>query len=313
MKPQWEALVAAYEDFLQVRGRADRTIRTRRWTLERFFDFLDEIGVREIWEVNASVLERFRESRYGFVNRFGKMDSPRTQAGYVMAVRGLFAFLKKTGRLQQDPAADFEYPRLPKTLPREALTHDEMKKMLAQADVRTLTGFRDRAILEFLYSTGLRFREFHRLEVGDVDLEGGSVFVREGKGRKDRVVPVGRVAALYLENYILGVRPLLACPWSGQVLFLSTRGLPLSDNRLDDVLKAYAAKAGIEKRVSAHTMRRTFATALFRGGAKAAHVRDMMGHETFESLSSYLRLTILDLKEAHARCHPREQEKPREE
>lgn len=306
MRANWEARWGEYEDHMRAREASKRTIATKRWNIERFFSFLEELGIRELWEVDLSVLERYRQARYGYVNRYGRPDGPLTQMKYIEAVRGFFKYLEKTGKLAQDPAADFQYPRAPKRLPKDALTHEEMKKLLRQPDVGTLTGFRDRTIIEVFYSTGLRLGEFQRLELGDVDLEGGTVFVRLGKGKKDRVVPLGRIACLFLENYRHGIRPLLVCPWSGEVLFLSTRGNPLSDTRVAQMLVDYATAAGIEKRVSPHTLRRTFATALFRGGAKAAHVKDMMGHENFESLSAYLRLTILDLKEAHSKYHPRE-------
>jgi integrase/recombinase XerD len=173
----WAALWADYETHLRVRHLSERTIDTKRWNILRFFAFLDELGLRSIHEVDRSVLERFRQARYEHVNQFGKMDGALAQAKYIETVRGLFAWAKKTGRIAQNPAVDFEYPRLPRRLPGATLTHEEMKRLLARPDVATPLGFRDRTILELLYSTGLRFKEFHGLEVGDLDLERGTVFV----------------------------------------------------------------------------------------------------------------------------------------
>jgi integrase/recombinase XerD len=304
----WKQIWEEYEQHLRVMQHSEATLETKRWNIERFFSFLDSVGVKTIFEVDRSLLERFRQNRYEYVNKFGKQDGILSQAKYIETVRCFFAWAKRTGRIAQNPAVDFDLPRLPRRLPKQTLTHDEMKKLLESCDVSNAIGFRDRTILEFLYSTGLRLKEFGKLDLEDLDLDRGTVFVREGKGRKDRVVPVGKIAGVFLENYVKGVRPLFLAPWSGDALFLSSRGRRLSRNGLGAALEKSAKRAGVEKHVSTHALRRTFATALLVGGAKAAHVKDMLGHEGFQALSSYLNLTIRDLIEAHKKYHPRERD-----
>lgn len=304
----WAQLWGEYERHLRVMQISEPTIESKRWNIARFFSFLDSLGVSTIFEVDRSVLERFRQARYEYVNKFGKQDGILAQVKYIETVRCFFAWAKSAGQIAQNPAADFALPRLPRRLPKETLNHEEMKKLLGACDVSNAIGFRDRTILEFLYSTGLRLKEFHKLDLGDLDLERGTVFVREGKGRKDRVVPVGKIAGLFLENYTKGIRPLFVAPWSEEALFLSSRGTRLSRNGLGVALQKSAKRAGIEKHVSTHALRRTFATALLIGGAKAAHVKDMLGHDGFQALSSYLNLTIRDLIEAHKKHHPRERD-----
>ena len=207
--------------------------------------------------------------------------------------------------------------RAPKLLPQSVLQHAEIKKLISRVPTNRPDGFRDRAMLELLYSSGLRAGEIVGIDVGDVDLKNRSVLVT-GKGNKQRMVPFGRTAARYLESYWVAVRPFLArCRPRGedgpgrddrQALFLDHFGGRLSYGVLLKRIHRYADALGFEAAITPHTFRRSCATELIRGGANLYHVKELLGHESLNTLKHYTRLTIVDLKKTHEKCHPRERE-----
>jgi integrase/recombinase XerD len=166
---------------------------------------------------------------------------------------------------------------------------------------------RDRALLEVLYSTGLRRQELVDVGLLDVDVASGILRVEEGKGGKGRVVPLGRAAGEWVERYLVSARPaLLGRREDPAKLFLSKSGQPLNGNAIREIVLRWARAAGLGKAVSPHTFRRSCATGMIRNRANPAHVKDLLGHEDFASLDAYVRLEIIDLKDAHRRFHPRE-------
>jgi site-specific recombinase XerD len=165
---------------------------------------------------------------------------------------------------------------------------------------------RDRAILEVLYATGIRRQELVDVTLSDIDLEGGVLRIECGKGSKGRVVPLGRAAVEWLGKYLQSARPALG--GESPHLFISKSGARLSGNVVREIVQRWAKAAGVTKVVSPHTFRRSCATGMIRNRANPAHVKDLLGHGDFGSLQAYVKLEITDLKEAHRRFHPREQE-----
>ena len=168
---------------------------------------------------------------------------------------------------------------------------------------------RDRAMLELFYSSGIRRQELVDLALADVDTESGVLRIECGKGGKGRVVPLGRVAAVWLGKYLAAGRPaLLGRQDDPGALFLSKSGRPMDGASVRDAVKRWALAAGIEKPVSPHTLRRSCATGMIRNRANVGHVKDLLGHGDFRSLDAYIKLEIVDLKDAHRRFHPRERD-----
>jgi integrase/recombinase XerD len=199
------------------------------------------------------------------------------------------------------------YLKEPKLLPKNTLSHAEVVRILESVPADTPIHVRDRAILEVLYSCGIRREELVCLDLAALDLEGGVIRVEKGKGAKERVVPVGRHAVEWLGRYLAAARPsLLGGREEHGRVFVSKRGLPLDGTSVLEIVKRWARAAGIEKPVGPHTFRRSCATGMIRGGAGVGHVKDLLGHEDFASLSSYVKLAIVDLKEALKKYHPRE-------
>jgi integrase/recombinase XerD len=208
-----------------------------------------------------------------------------------------------------DPGKDIRYAKIPKTLPKSVLTPKEAKRIIHAPDLRTTTGYRDRTFLEILYSSGIRKDEVNQLTIKGVDYNDGYLMIENGKGGKDRIVPIGKIACRYLENYIKSVRPELLINKGVDHLFLSLRGRQLSKNVVWDLVKKYAKKARIKKNVHPHTFRHTCATGMLKNKADLNTIRKILGHSSLNTTQIYTHLNISDLKAVHKKCHPREKDK----
>ena len=302
-------LVEKYQKHLTVLNFAPGTIKGHLFYLNRFFRFLKEKGIEEITAVTKDTIQDYQTHLYEEINYRGEPNSVRSQNNALKVVKSFFRFLAEQGYLVGDPAKDISYAKAPKRLPRSILTQSEMRKLLHAPDTRTALGYRDRALLEVLYSTAIRKEEVINLLLQDVDYHEGFIQVNSGKGRKDRVVPVGKIACRYLENYIKAVRPSLIRDPYNHHLFLSLKGNKLSKNMVWQIVKRYTRKARIKKVISPHSFRHTCATLMLRNRANIRHIQEMLGHASLDSTQVYASVSITDLKEVHSRCHPRERDK----
>jgi len=202
-----------------------------------------------------------------------------------------------------NPTEYLESPRLPKRLPR-VLTVEEVERLLAQPRLDTPAGLRDKAMLELLYATGLRVSELVALNVDHIDLEGQ--FLRcLGKGSRERVVPVAPVACRHVERYLLQARVKLAKDRGEPALFLNQQGRRLSRQGCWKIIKAYARSAGLQKEITPHTLRHSFATHLLENGADLRAVQELLGHADITATQIYTHLTQKKIREVYERAHPR--------
>jgi integrase/recombinase XerD len=298
-----------YREHLTLLNYSSGTIKGHLFYLNRFLRYLKEMGIEEITGVTKDTIRNYQTHLYEEINIRGGPNSVSSQNNALQVVKSFFRFLCENDYLVGDPSREISYARLPKRLPRSILTQAEMKRLLHAPDTRTAMGYRDRAILEVLYSTALRKEEINHLLLQDVDYNDGFLQVNSGKGKKDRVVPVGKIACRYLENYIKAVRPsFIRDPYNNH-LFLSLKGNKLSKNVLWGMIKRYARRAKIKKTISPHTFRHTCATLMLRNKANIRHIQEMLGHASLDSTQVYTSVSITDLKEVHSRCHPREKDK----
>jgi integrase/recombinase XerD len=224
-------------------------------------------------------------------------------------------WLVRQGQLPSNPAADLELPRKVNDLLREPLALSEVEAVLAQPDIEDRYGLRDRAILEVFYATGLRRQELANLTLSDIDEERGCVFVRQGKGRKDRFVPIGERALAWVRKYEHESRPrLLLVDGQGHTnmaanpneprLFVNQYGLPLSAYALSWRIRRYFDAAGVKKVGACHLFRHTMATAMLDNGADVRHVQEMLGHSIITTTQRYTHVSIARLRAVHAATHP---------
>jgi integrase/recombinase XerD len=287
------------------------TQETDEHALRRFLDWLetDKPQLRSLVEVDRQVLEEYAVALTVYETEEGARLKVSSRQRYLVSLVSFFRWLEAQGKVLANPAEDLPLPKLPKKLPRGVLSTKEVARVLAVPDLGTPAGLRDRAILELLYSTGIRNAELRALELGDLNLAEGLLTVREGKGAKDRVVPIGRVAQRFLERYLEEGRPELNRSRFERHVLLSRFGRPLSKTHLMRRVEEVGRRAGLGKPLTCHGLRHTCATHLLRGRADIRHIQVLLGHKTLSATEVYTHVAVADLKKVHERCHPRERAK----
>jgi len=300
--------VRHYLNAQQTEGKSRLTTINAKSSLKRLCAVLDGIGVTTVGALNHDALMAYREELAWHVTAKGSLLSERSQSECLGHLRAFCRFLVCEGWLLATPSARIPNPKKPRPLPRAILEPKEVQKIFAQPDMHTAIGQRDRAILEVLYSTALRREEVSNLTMLDVETEVGYVRVRQGKGGKDRVVPLGRSVCALIDTYVAGVREDWPNAQATDYLFLNRWGQRMNPNAVWAVVHKCVQRAGIKKPVSTHSFRHTCATHMLRNGAPIRHLQEMLGHVSLETTQEYTRVTINDLKAAHEQYHPREQD-----
>ena len=280
---------------------APRTITGYVREIKRLLEWLKEKGLALV-DVRTDDLMTYQGELYKRRRKDGKPVTSGNQKNAVMAIKSFFRWLYRRNLLLSNPSAAIEYPKIERRLPRVILTREEAKKILDTAKGKTPKALRDRALLETLYSTGIRVSEASNLTVDDVDTEERVLRVVQGKGRKDRNVPLTRQAAMATETYLVESRPRLG---RSRFLFLSTRGRKMDTQAINSVVRQWAVKAGIKKRVTCHTFRHSVATHLLKGRADIRHIQTLLGHASLETTQRYTHVEISDLQSVIRRAHPR--------
>jgi integrase/recombinase XerD len=293
-------LLREYLAHLEDLDRSPHTIRAERGNLRRFLGYLADRGIADVRAVTRE-----------HVWEYATMLVPRALAAHtkalkLTAIRLFFRWLRRRHLILVDPATVLPRMKEPERLPRALMERHEVNLVLAQPELWTLAGFRDRTMLEVLYATGVRAAELLALAVADVDLVDGLLRVNQGKGRKDRIVPLGTVAGKFVAEYLRAVRPRLARGSADGPLFVAGPGRRMPYNTLARRIRAYALRAGVKTRVTAHVFRHTCATEMLRGGSSIRHVQELLGHANVSTTQVYARVLPLDLVAMHARCHPLE-------
>jgi integrase/recombinase XerD len=221
-----------------------------------------------------------------------------------MALRGFFRWLARSNFILYNPASELVIPKLQKRLPRHVLSVEEAERVIAVPDTKTPLGVRDRAILETIYSTGVRRMELVGLKLYDLDRDRGTIMIREGKGRKQRVIPIGERALRWVDRYLAEVRPQLVVTPDEGYLFLTHYGTAFEKSSLTEMVRLFVKQAGIGKKGSVHLFRHTMATLMLEGGADVRYVQAMLGHSRLETTVIYTAVAVKKLKEVHTRSHP---------
>ena len=293
-----------YLEWMRVTNYSERTVENRQLYLAYFIQWADDRGVTRPAEVTKPILERYQRFLYHYRKQNGDPLSFRSQHSRLIPVRAWFKWLTKNNHILYNPASELELPRLERRLPKHVLTIKEAETVLAVPNLLDPLGVRDRAILETLYSTGIRRMEVVNLKLYDMDVDRGTLMVRQGKGKKDRMVPIGSRAIQWIEKYILEVRPGLIIDPNDTTLFLTHLGEPFTPNRLTQLVREYVTAADIGKRGSCHLFRHTMATLMLENGADVRFIQAMLGHVKLETTQIYTQVSIRKLKEIHDATHP---------
>ena len=226
--------------------------------------------------------------------------------GHINSAKKYLKWLYAEGYLHNDLSNVMTRLKTPRLLPKEILNHEQMRKLLDSIDTSNPTSYRDRTILELMYSSGLRVGEVATLKIDDIELNTATAKVM-GKGSKERLVPIGKTAVRYLETYMRAVRPFVDLH-NSRTLFLTRSGNKMNLKAIQRMVKRHTENVDCSFNITSHTFRRTCATVMLKNNAGIYHVKELLGHETLNTLKHYIRLDITDLKKTHAECHPREKD-----
>lgn len=300
----WPRLVDEFCDWMGAHGYSPRTIDNRRGQLAALVDWLAERGVTRPVEVTRPMLERYQRWLYHYRKPDGDPLSFRSQSQRLLPVRAFFRWAARNNIVLYNPASEIELPKVEKRLPRPALTAGEAEQVLAVCDLGEPTGVRDRAMLEVLYSTGIRRSELAHLVLFDLDVERSTLLVRQGKGRKDRMVPIGSRAVAWVTRYLTDVRPSLVVEPDDGAMFVSAEGCGFSPDRLTQIARRYVTDSGVNKQGACHLFRHTMATLMLEGGADIRYIQAMLGHAELSTTQIYAQVSIRALQAVHEATHP---------
>jgi integrase/recombinase XerD len=289
---------------LAVKNYSPRTVANRERYLRLFFAWCEARSVTRPEEVTKPMVDRYQRHLFHYRSANGKPLSFVSQIESLRPLRGYFKWLTRTNVLLWNPASEMELPRAARRLPKHVLTVAEVERVLAQPDVFDPLGLRDRAILETLYSTAIRRREASEVTLFDVDADRGTLMVRQGKGKKDRVVPIGERALGWIRRYLDEVRPRFVVAPDPGTLFLTYDGAGIGSAYLTELVSTYVRNATLGKTGSCHLFRHTCATLMLEGGADIRYIQEMLGHAELSTTQIYTRVSIRRLKAVHALTHP---------
>ena len=297
-----------YTNWMLEQNYSKRSFETRRSYLGLFLTWCYERNILSIYEITPDVPEYFQH--YLLTHQslgYKKVLSANARRSYLTSVSLFFRFLVKKRYLLHNPSYKLVFPRSVKSLPRNVLSQEEIEKVINNQNLEDKLGLRNRAILETLYSTGIRASELLHLTLNDINFEKGTLLVRRGKGNKDRVVPIGERAMKWIKKYVREQRSLLLNTESETKLFITRRGKPFKTvSTISHTVKIMMENAGIKKLGACHMVRHTTATLMLENGASTRHIQELLGHRYLETTQHYTKVSIHKLKEVYALTHPGE-------
>lgn len=295
---------SAYLNWLRERDFSPRTLQNAESGLGLFIEWAELRELLRPADITRREMEAYQRHLFHLRQPNERPLSFRTQRVRISQVSAFFRWMVKREILVGNPVSDLDLPKKPKHLIKEVLTEEEAEVILAQPDLSTAVGMRDRAVLELIYSTGARRMEACALAVTDLDPELGTLRIRHGKGNKERYVPIGKRALFWVSIYLNKVRPELARLVEASALFLSADGRPLDPDGFGQRVRRYVKDSGVGKSGGCHLFRHTMATLMLEGGADVRHIQEMLGHESLESTQIYTRVSLRHLREVHEKTHP---------
>jgi integrase/recombinase XerD len=300
-----DALAVCRDDYvmaLRTRNYSETTVVARRDDLRMFLIWAADRDLTRASQITRPILEAYQQWLWRYRKANGQPLGWATQRHKLHALKDWFRWLTRKNVLMHNPASELEMPRKEKRLPVTAPTVAQVEQLLAVPDVSDPLGVRDRTMMEVFYATGIRRAELCRLALSSINVARRTLTVRQGKGKKDRVVPLGARALHWLNRYQNEVRPRLLLDAREMTLFLTGFGAGFCVNAMSALVSSYMEK--IDLKGSCHLLRHSCATHMLEGGADVRYIQQLLGHESLETTALYTEVTINHLIEVHARCHP---------
>lgn len=299
-----EGYLARYLAQLQVQALSSDTLKRREHALRRFILWCDERSIEHPKDVTKPILESYQRYLYLYRKADGSPLTTASQNVMLTPIKSFFKWLTRENYVLSNPASELQPPKRGKRLPRAILSVEEIEQLMQQPKLDTLQGIRDRAILEILYSTGIRRMELVNLTLDAIDTRRQLLMVRSGKGNQDRYLPLGERAAYWLVQYLVKVRPRLLLSIGDSHVFLSDYGVAVTRELAGNLVKQYLRTAGIEVIGSCHLLRHAMATHMLENGADIRFIQAMLGHSDLTSTEVYTHVSIRKLQEIHTATHP---------
>jgi integrase/recombinase XerD len=300
----FEAYLARFTDWQLMHNYSPKTVETRERALRGFFTWAEMRSLTHPKDVTRPILQRYQRHLYFYRKKDGNPLSFRTQASRLTPIRAFFKWLARENHILYNPAGELDMPRPEQRLPKAILSAQEVERVLLQADIETPAGLRDRAIMELLYATAMRRAEAAGLKLWDIDYGRRAITIREGKGGKDRIVPLSERLEAWLVKYRDEARPRFSVSTNESTLFINRFGQPIEDKRLTKNIGKYVRAAGIKKQGACHLFRHTAATLMLENGADIRFIQALLGHASLETTQIYTQVSITKLAEIHNATHP---------
>ncbi len=293
-----------WKAWMRVKNQSPATIKSYGYQIKHLAVFLSIEGVGKVEDVDKECLRRY----WHWLKTSPKAFSHYSLGVKCRAAKSLFAYLSEHGITTGNPSEVLKAPDKRLRLPKQAPAYKKVIQVLEAADTSKPNGIRDRAFMEVMYSNGLRCKECENLSVFDVDIQGGTVRINQGKGRKDREVPLGIEASRWLRRYLEEVRPLYRarCPEPTDRLWLNWHGLYLSSGTMQTVVRKYRLRAGCDFPITPHAFRRAMATGMLSHGADLHSIGSILGHASVRTTALYAQALGQDVKRTHDATHPRQ-------
>jgi integrase/recombinase XerD len=304
-----EAMLREFLNSMLVHSYSEFTVMNREAHIRLFLDWAHEHGLREPVEITRPVLERYQRHLFYYRKKNGEPLSFRSQHSRLVPLRAWFKWMTRQNHLLHNPASEIDLPRLGRVLPKDILSVQEVEKVLMHPNIEEPVGLRDRAILEVLYSSGIRRLEAVRLKLFDLHLDRGLLMIRQGKGKKDRYALIGERATAWLKKYIAEARPRFALEPDDLTVFLTVDGEAFGRDYLSltvrqHVVAALTVNGKPGKRGACHLFRHTMATHMHENGADIRFIQQMLGHEDIKTTQVYTRVALRMLQQVYASTHP---------
>ncbi|HEY8350402.1 MAG TPA: site-specific tyrosine recombinase XerD [Clostridiales bacterium] len=292
-----EALVQEFVDFLEKDKRLSlNTLQSYRRDIEQYFSYLHEINLHNIANTNKTTVITYLL----YLQKKGRATS--TISRNLASIRSFYQYISKCKLIDHDPTAELESPKVEKKLP-QILSPEEVELLLEQPQCVDLKGYRDKAMLELLYATGIRVSELIQLDIDDLNID--MAYIRCCKGTRERMIPIGSMAINALKEYLSKSRPLLVQNEDEKALFVNINGSRLTRQGFWKIIKQYKNQAKISKDITPHTLRHSFAAHLLENGADLRSIQEMLGHSDISSTQVYAQIAKNRIKEIYKKTHPR--------
>jgi integrase/recombinase XerD len=294
----------AFLEWGKVKNISKDTLTRRHMALKKFIHWCHERDLQQPQHITKPILERYQRHVYYYRKDNNQPLTLGSQHAMLSPLKSFFKWLTQENYLLYNPASELELPRKPRRLPKTILHIDDVDHILNQTNTKTDEGVRDRAIMETLYSTGIRRAECVSLTLYDIDVRRRTVMIQQGKGGKDRLLPIGQRALSWIEHYRLEVRPDYVTGHDNGILFLTDNGEKFKRGTLSGRIKRYIVKAGLDVQGSCHLFRHAMATHMLENGADIRFIQAMLGHADLSTTQIYTQVSIEKLKQIHAATHP---------